>query len=190
MSWPATQFGGAPEVASGPAAVIEYYRSLGFFAQHPPDEILAAFRADWRREPRENMRWDEVLLLRYDESRVWVGNPEIDIFKGNDIYASTLAAWARITDGRFRPEAVVESWESRHGPIALSYRWQGRLHELRPVHRDNWLDLQIIGQLNQQIAGTGYGFNYAINGNFCLVTFLSREVEARLRHDRRFPFAL
>ena len=173
-----------------PAETIDYYRRLGFYSRESTGEILTRYRAEWGKEPPAGKPWDDVFLLRYDEAAVWTGDPEADVCSGNDVYASTLAEWAKITNGAFAPTDIRETWHSDAGPIEISFLQDGRRQTIQPSYQDDWIDLEILAELNRITQASGKRFNCAVDGNFCLVVFLSPETERRLRRERGFPFAL
>lgn len=171
-------------------AKIDYYKSLGFFPHLSKEEIERLHREDWGKELTIESPWDEVFLLKYDTTTTWTGDPEADVCQGNEVYAETLQAWAKITNGQFAPGQIEETWQAEEGPIAVSFLLGERRVTLEPKYCDDWIDLDILSDLNRVIESTGKRFNCAVDGNFCLVLFLTPEVEARLRRERNFPFAL
>jgi hypothetical protein len=177
-------------VLQTPSETIEYYRQFGFFSQQSTEQILARATKEWGKEPPAGKVWDDVFLLRYDEAAARHGDPEADVCEGNEVYVSTLEAWAKITNGAFAPTDIQEEWQSERGPIEVSFLLEGRSVTIKPKYQNDWIDLAILLQLNQIIKADGKRFNCAVDGNFYLLVFLSPEAEKRLRLERGFPFAL
>jgi hypothetical protein len=175
---------------SSPAGIIDYYRKLGFFSQQSNEQVLWAYREEWDKEPPASGPWDDVFLLGYDKATAWTGDPEADVCDHNQVYISTLKEWAGITKGVFSPTEIEEKWHSETGPIDVSFLLNGERHTLHPEYQDDWIDLEVLLQLNRILEPSGKRFNCAVDGNFCLLLFLSRETEQRLRKERAFPFAL
>ncbi len=120
----------------------------------------------------------------------WAGDPKADVCDGDNVYAEVVKEWAEITGGAFAPTDIHEKWHSVIGPIEVSFLVNGQPNLITPTHRDDWIDLKIVAQLNRILEASGKRFNYVVDGNFCLLLFLSPEMELRLRQERAFPFAL
>ena len=76
------------------------------------------------------------------------------------------------------------------GPVRVTFRVGGEEASVSPVVRDDWIDLDVLGELNFFTVGVGWKFNYAVDGNFCVVTFLPVDVERKLKRERKLPLVL
>lgn len=128
-------------------------RRLGFFATYDGDETAAAelasdYRAEWGRDSEAGEEHLELLLAQFDAARVWWEDTEADVAAGNDVYVSALAGWARISRGAFAPSEIREEWLGEEGPVLLHLRLGGREHTLTPRYLDDYLDTEILSQVN------------------------------------------
>lgn len=55
-------------------------------------------------------------------------------------------------------------------------------------HLDDWIDLEVLRQINTLIASSGRQFECAVDGNFALVLCLTQEQRERMQTERHFPF--
>jgi hypothetical protein len=186
-------FGGSPKApapSETPQEIIEYYRKLGYFAGQTTESVLSTFREEWGKEPTTGQPFDDVWLLRYDARKIWADDPEADVCEANQVYMDVLAKWGKITDGVFSPTEIEEKWESETGPIEVSFILDGKRRAIHPKYQDDWIDLEVLTELNRILEPTGRRYNCALDGNFCLLLFLDPQTEKKIRKERRFPFAL
>lgn len=179
---------GAARGELGP--VLKYYQAQGLLVGMNAEEIAARHREKLGCEPKAETPWDEIFLLSLDRERTWTGDPEADVCATNQVYRTVLAEWSRISGGRFVPAEIVEKWESEAGPVLVTFVVEGNSASVSPQVRDDWIDLDVLGELNFFTVMSGWKFNYAVDGNFCLVTFLPIEVERRLKRERQLPLVL
>ncbi len=180
----------APASTSAAQAFLSYYQPLGFFAGLTVESLREKFHAKWSHEPKFETPWDELFLLALDRERTWTSDPEADVCAENSVYATVIEEWARLTGGHFAPSNIAETWASGTGPVRVAFRLNGEEASVSPQVRDDWVDLDVLGELNFFTIGQGGKFNYAIDGDFCLVTYLPIEVDKRLRTERRLPLVI
>jgi hypothetical protein len=172
-----------------PEEAIRFYQQLGFFVGANPATIVEWYTDDHYEPPRPQNPWDDVFLFSYTDKEVWTGDPEADVCAQNKVYSEILPQWALISDGAFAPVNVQEHWQTNTGPITVSFELGGSHAVVRPGYQEDWIDLGVLLQINRLIAGSGKQFECAFDGNFALVMCVSPETKAKMRAQRRFPFA-
>ncbi len=154
----------APEAPEITATVAELLR-IGWFADRPDRdpaplarEIDAAYRDEYGNGIDPADRFSDLLVASRDPSRVWWQDLEADVASGNDVYAATVADWAAISVGAFRPESINGLWATDEGPVTVSMLVDGHPVELHPVVAEDWIDLGILQPINELIGSSGRRF--------------------------------
>jgi hypothetical protein len=173
----------------GAEDVVRFYQDLGFFEGADPAHIVGRYTDDLGQPPREDMPWDDVYLLAYSQDQVWSDDPEADVCAGNLVYTGLLPEWARISQGAFAPSDVQEHWATETGPVTLTFQLAGQRVSVSPSYQDDWIDLDVLQQINSLIAQTGRQFECTADGNFAVVMCLTPEQKKAMRERRSFPFA-
>jgi hypothetical protein len=169
------------------ASLVRRYRESGFLAgRSESDEELAQHV-----EPTDpGSAHDHLDVLGVDRDRVWWEDTEVDMFPEERPYATALERWGAISGGALRPEQIEETWaDEEEGPVTVSFVQAGERVELHPKWNDDWLDLDVLHDLNRLIAPSGrrfvQGHTYGQDAFVLCVTAAERE---RL-HELGFPFA-
>ena len=189
MSWLSKIFKGNTENTNSPEEVIRFYQQLGFFAGADPTAVVERYADEHGKSPSASEPWDDVFLLAYSEGQAWAEDPEADVCAENEVYSEVLPQWARISHGAFTPSGITEHWESESGPITLSFELGVQPASVSPSYQDDWIDLQVLQQINRLITASGRQFECAVDGNFALVLCLTAEQKRTMQTQRRFPFA-
>jgi hypothetical protein len=187
MRWFSKIFKG--DSGSGPEEVIRFYQQLGFFTGANPAGVVHRYTEEHGHSPRADKPWDDVFLLAYSEGDVWADDPEADVCAENQVYTEVLSEWAHISRGAFAPADITEHWESDAGPVTLSFRLGGQPASVSPSYQDDWIDLEVLQQINALIAPSGRQFECAGDGNFALVLCLTPDEKKAMQTQRNFPFA-
>jgi hypothetical protein len=169
--------------------VIRFYQHLGFFKAVEPATVIQRYIDGYGEPPSADNRWDDVFLLAYAEGEVWAEDPEADVCADNEVYSEVLPEWARISQGAFLPDNITEDWESETGPVTVSFDLGGQPASVSPSYQDDWIDLEVLHQINQLIAASGRQFECAVDGNFALVLCLTPDQKRTMQGQRNFPFA-
>jgi len=169
--------------------VILFYKELGFFAKVESYSLVEKFEKHHGDLPKVDNPWDDVFILAYSVGQSWADDPEADVCDTNRVYTTVLLEWAGISNGVFTPTKIDEIWETEEGPITVSFQIEGAEHIVKPKYLEDWIDLDVLQQINQTIAKRHRQFFYAIDGNFALVLCLSDEQKRRMKRERGFPFA-
>ncbi len=176
---------------------IEYFRSLNFFERYKQlstTELAALlngrFEQEWGKEPDPSRKTSELLLLAYDEDRVWWNDTEADVCGENTVYTQTLQEWGRISRGAFLPDEVKEHWETEQGPIEISCALNGRPVQLYPDYREDYIDLNLLLQINKLIEKTNMRFElYEPFDQTGFVVVLTDQEKKMLQKKRGWRFA-
>lgn len=178
-----------PTAYSTPEAVIRFYQDVGFFTDSKAVNVLKRWTAEMGGFPDPSKRWDDAYLLRLSVGDVWADDPEADVCAENRVYSEVLLEWANVSHGAFNPRDIDEQWEGEKGPVHLAFTLAGRPAKISPAYQNDWIDLEVLRQINDLIAASGRQFECATDCNFALVVCLTPEQKQRMRTERNFPFA-
>ena len=166
---------------------MRHYRESGFLAgRSEPDEEIARHV-----EPTDlGSAHDHLDVLGLDRERVWWEDIEVDMFPEERPYATALERWAAISGGALRPEEIDETWaDDEEGPVTVSFVHDGERVELHPKWNDDWLDLDLLHDLNRLIAPSGRRFAQGhTHGQDAFVLCVTADERERLQ-QLGFPFA-
>ena len=175
---------------------VKFFRKLDFFEgyQALSDEELADFlhqrylsEIDDRIDISNNIT--ELLLLQFDTNRVWWNDTEADVCEQNAVYKRTLIELAQISRGVFNPKNIFETWESETGPIIISYTQDQKLCSLHPTYLDDYIDLGILNEINEQLDNTKHKFaTFQPFDQTAFVLAISQKEEQLLRKYRHWQF--
>jgi hypothetical protein len=172
-----------------PEEVIRFYQQIGFFIEDDPEIIVQKYADDYGAFPDPDKPWDDVFMLAHSTHNVWADDPEADVCAENLVYSKVVPEWANISGGAFPLNRVEEQWESKSGPITLRLYLNDKTAIVKPNYQDDWIDLEILQQINGIIAASGRQFECAVDGNFSLVLCLTAQQRKTLKEHRQFPFA-
>jgi len=190
MSWFSKILKSDSAKTSSPEDVIRFYQRLGFFAGADVATVVQRYSDDHGESPNAaKPPWDDVFLLAYSDGDVWADDPEADVCAEHEVYSEVLPQWARISHGAFAIGGISEHWDGDSGPITLSFQLGDRQASVSPSYQDDWIDLEVLRQINALIAPSGRQFECAVDGNFALVLCLTPEQKTTMQTQRRFPFA-
>jgi|GEM_PF-2305026 len=185
------------------ADAIKFYRSIGFFEEYKnmSDEELFTLLNDkltqlWSPEydpfypenPFAYTDYADLYLLGLDEKRVWLEDLEADVGKGNDVYVETIKRWGYISNGNFTPENIIESWESVDRPAVIEFDLNGKKHKLTAQNYNDFIDIEILNQINPLIKDTGNEFVYIVIDQMTFVACLSEEQQSLIESKRGLLF--
>ncbi len=171
------------------AQAIRFYQELGFFEGQTPDEVIEEFFLSWRRAPSVEQWWDEAYLLGLERKQVWTADPEADVVPEGNVYPGVIHQWANISHGAFNPLRITEHW-SEDCQASIEFTLNGQPVSLQPKYLDDWIDLDILEQINDLIKSSERQFNYVCIDNWCLVLCLTADQKRKMKQSRNFPFAL
>lgn len=189
MSWFRKAFKGHSGRANSPEEMVRFYQQLGFFAGADPASIVQRYTEDHGAPPDSSKPWDDVFLLAHSDGDVWADDPEADVCADNEVYSRVLPQWAAISHGAFALRSLTEHWADENGPVTLKFELGGQSASVSPSYQDDWIDLEVLRQINALISPSGRQFECAVDGNFALVLCLTPEQKATMQAQRQFPFA-
>jgi hypothetical protein len=189
MGWFSKIFKDDSTRASSPEDVVSFYQQLGFFVGADATAAVQRYIEEHGAPPDPSKPWDDVFLLAHSQGDVWADDPEADVCAENEVYSEVLPQWAAISHGAFLPGGITEYWANEFGPITLTFELEGQQASVSPGYLDDWIDLDVLRQINSLIVPKGRQFECAVDGNFALVLCLTSEQKTAMRVHRRFPFA-
>jgi len=176
-------------IVGSPEDVVRFYQRLGFFTGADPRSIVQRYTEAHRHPPDTSEPWDDAYLLADAESDVWYGDPEADVCSETHVYCEVLLEWAGISRGTFAPTDITEHWESETGPVTVTFQHDGRFVSISPKYDNDWMDMEVLRQINALIAPSERQFECAVDANFAVVLSLTPEQKKAMQTERRFPFA-
>lgn len=180
---------------------VRVYRAAGFFRRYEAlrdDELAGRLEAEhleqWSEAlgpTPEHPPLAEILVMSKDPERAWWEDTEADVLPGNRVYERVLGQWADISLGSFRPDRVAERWTSPSGPVIVEVIAGTERLELHPRVRGDWLDMGILGPLNEMLDRLGAPRRFATldpGDQTAFVTCLSDAERRRIESDRGVGF--
>lgn len=174
---------------------VRYFQPLGFYQVYKnlsESELVEKLAEFWATEggfPFDSANsYIDLFLLQWDFERVWWQDVEADVCMGNEVYAASVERWAKISRSVFLAENVTESWVSpQEVQVHLTVNKQN--YCLYPQVNSDWLDLDILGQINALIQGSGYQFEIVQTGmQIAFVTVLTSTEKQQLQSERNWVF--
>lgn len=159
------------------------------------DEELATAIATWRADlsgedlnPAEYLA--DLIVLGFDDERIWWRDTEADVGSGNTVYVQTLKEWSAISRGTFLPENVREDWTTEEGPIELTFVHRGQVVKLTPQYLDDYIDLGLLTSINSLIRNSGIRLElYKPFDQTGFIVALTASEKKRLEQERGWQFA-
>ena len=176
---------------------VQYFRELGFFDKYhslPNSELVATlenlYREEWGEIFNPEDMLADLLLVKWDENRVWWEDTEADVCSGNGVYKRTLKEWAAISRGVFSPANIQEDWESEDGPVTITFTHDQQTVQLHPQFLDDYIDISILPQINKLIYSSGMEFAvYKVFDQTAFVVVLTAQEKGKLQNERGWRFA-
>ncbi|WNR45166.1 stalk domain-containing protein [Paenibacillus roseipurpureus] len=176
-----------------------YYRNFGFFekdralsSQDFDNKFLAQYNKLTTWNPFDSSKYydpyAELYLLEQDLDHVWFEDLELVVARGKNVYVDTLQAWSWISRGAFRPTAITETWESDKGPVTITFNLNGQKKVIHPQYYGDYLDVNILKEINEMIKGTGYQFVAVQVDQEIFISVLKAEEKLKLQQERYLDF--
>jgi hypothetical protein len=165
----------------------DLYTKIGFFRDIPFEALKQQFMRLHGNETEFRWFWLDVLMLKFNESQVWCGDPECNVDSVNAVYETILSQWSAVSDGLFEPTNIGETWQDWNGPIQVTFDLNGHQCAVRPNYMDDYLDLLIIKQINSFLKSDRLFYCFS-DSNFALVFTLTPS-QHKAFMDLKFPFA-
>lgn len=132
-------------------------------------EYKEIFESDYNPE----MNLEPIEIAQYDQSKLLFLDLEADVFNGNEVYKFVINRFSELSDGKFNPTKLNETWESNGGPIKVSFVSDDEITEFEPEYNNDWLHESVFSICRKKIADKkvrlvycldedGYGYGQAI----------------------------
>jgi hypothetical protein len=175
---------------------IRYFRPLGFYREYQAlseSELTEKLAELWTAEV--GFEFDsadpyiDLFLLQWDFDRVWWQDVEADVCVDNEVYTAMIERFSRISRGAFLAEGISELWNSPKGEIQVSVTINNQEYHICPQVQGDWIDLQVISQINAFIEESTYQFEIVQTGTqVAFVTALTPSEKQSLQSERGWIF--
>ena len=192
---------------------IQYYLTLGFFQKYSQlsdqelTEQIETIRANFRQQFPTERDFNSVYLefadpmfdptmghldpyfLRWDTIRTWSETEGASVSRNNQEYLRAFERWSEISRGYFLPQDLKETWETESESVAIEFTINGMKQRIKPEYFEEYMDLEILVEINLLIAQTGYRFEVCeLSPDWNLVIVLSLAEKERIERERRLEF--
>jgi hypothetical protein len=164
----------------------DFYANVGFFRDLPFDTLRTQFMKLHGGETEFCWLWLDFLMLKFNESQIWTGDPECNVDSANSVYERVIAEWSAVSDGIFAPSNIRENWRHWNGPIEVTFELNGQQRMVRPKYQQDYLDMLILKQINQYLNPEKLFYCFA-DSNFALVFMLDHD-QHKAFLNMGFPF--
>ncbi|HBB30902.1 MAG TPA: hypothetical protein DDZ80_27850 [Cyanobacteria bacterium UBA8803] len=97
--------------------------------------------------------------------------------------------WGEISGGAFSPQELKETWETDSESVSIEFTVNGIRHRIEPEYYEERMDLEVLIEINQLIAETGYRFEVCqVLTDSTLVIVLTLEEKQRIQRERGLKF--
>ena len=132
-------------------------------------EYKEIFESDY--DPEMNL--EPIMIAEYDKNKLLFLDLEADVFNGNNVYKFVINRFSELSDGKFNPIELTETWESNDGPIKVSFISDNELTEFEPEYNNDWLHESVFTICKKKLAekevplvyclgNDGFGYGQAI----------------------------
>lgn len=178
------------------SASIDFFRSISFYNNMNDLTDLDIYRIinDYHQEIygesiNTNNPFFDLHITSFDKSRVWWKDTESDVCSGNNSYTKFLDELSKISRGSFDPSNITEKWESEEGPITVEYYLGNTHHKINPNFIDDYLDIEILRDINNQISSSGYRFEQFMPfDQTAFILVLTKKEKTDLKRKRGWKF--
>ncbi|MBD3584096.1 hypothetical protein [Flavobacterium selenitireducens] len=145
---------------------IAILRKCGFFAdmitlsdQEVFDQLhsnrIAVYSKIFEKTYDPGMNLDEFELACLDNHKMIYIDLEADVCAENKVYKDVILMFSNISDGKFIPKNIKESWHSDSGPISVEFELDNEIINFNPKFSDDWLDQKVFEICRKQIEAKG-----------------------------------
>lgn len=174
---------------------LDFYRARDFFAasQESNEQMankLAEALAESMGEGGAPRPEDDVILLAMDPSRALYDQLSFGdaLAPGRNVYVNVLDYLGRISRGAFLPGNLKEHWETRHGPIKVTFTLNEKERSVTAGHWEGFFDFRILLQLNALMWDTPFRFEMVPLDDMLFVTVLKAEEKCDIERLRGLCF--
>jgi hypothetical protein len=175
---------------------IRYFRPLGFYKEYESlseDDLAEQLGELWYEDVESGIdttdQYVDLFLLQWDSDRVLWRDAEADVCMGNEVYVRTIEQLSEISRDAFLVQNITELWDSPQGDIRVCMTIDGRDYCLSPEYQGDWLDIDVIEQINAFIQRSDYRFEIVSTGmQMAFVTVLTASEKQQLHLERGWVF--
>ncbi len=171
------------------AEAVLYFRKLGFyeeFADLPDGKLVEKIKAlrEYESGTKLTHKTQLLLLLAQDKKRVWFRDAELC---WDQQYVKFVEEWGKISCGTFNPEEITETRDKEK--VKITFIHNGQKFEIYAGNFGEWLDLGVLGWINEIIRDTKYQFWDIVTGTqeACIVC-VTAEQKKQLKKDLGLKF--
>jgi hypothetical protein len=179
-------------------STLNYFLDLGFCSSYSEKFKFKVFEHILEEIERIGMRdidssrlyrHIDLEMLKWDKSRTWLYDVEGDVCIENTVYVGVLNRLSKISKGIFQPQNISEEWDTPKGEIHLKFLLNGKQHEIRPKYMNDWIDAQVIREVNLLLESDRVKFEIVLTGDQTVfVTMLSPSEKKQIETDRKWIF--
>jgi hypothetical protein len=175
---------------------VRYFRPLGFYKEYESlseNDLVEQLGELWYEEVESEIdstdQYVDLFLLQWDSDRVWWRDMEADVCMGNEVYVGMIERLSEISHDAFLVRNITELWDSPQGDIRVCMTMHGRDYCLSPKYQGDWLDIDVIEQINTFIQRSDYRFELVPTGmQMAFVTALTASEKQQLHLERGWVF--
>ncbi len=173
---------------------LKFYAPMGFFPGGEGDvkalaeELYEPLFEGGEFDPDDPIQ--DLYLLSFDSTRALCDDLSFgDALQPKlDVYVGVVEYLAKISRGQFKPTEIKESWDSRKGPIRLTFQWQGQRRQLTVGVWEGYFDFRILLQLNHLLRESLYSFEMVPLDDMLFVCMLKPDEKLRMERERGLSF--
>jgi hypothetical protein len=124
-------------------------------------EYKEIFESDY--DPKMNL--EPIEIAEYDKSKLLFLDLEADVFNGNNVYKLVINRFSELSDGKFNPTELTETWESNGGPIKVSFISDNKITEFEPEYNNDWLHESVFTICKEKLAEKGVPLVYCLDND-------------------------
>lgn len=163
--------------------ILRILKSTGFFRKNtkakPTNDTYSILR-------KELTEFSANIALK-DKSKAFLIDIEADVCRENNAYILFLKELEDISDNNFVPTNMEEKWDTDFGPIQVKFSIDGKEYIFKPTYNDDWLDGEIIKDVNNSLNEKSCGFytlkSDYITGQELVIFFLKDNEKAILEKE-------
>lgn len=167
---------------------VLYYRKLGFYEKYshlPEDKLVEKIKKLYRFRSEEEFTYSKLLLLlARDKKRVWYCDAELC---WDQQYVKFVQEWGKISCGTFTPKKITEFRDKEK--VKITFTHNKKFFEIYACNYGEWLDLGVLGWINEIIQDTKYHFwNIVPDSQEVCIVCLTDEQKDQLEKDLELTF--
>lgn len=128
-------------------------------------------------DPQQNADFFDLYVAELDDKRVWWGDLEGGVLNGNNVYATTVEKFGKLSGGYLKPEKIQEEWASDEGPVKVSFWDSDTLRVFDLKFHDDWYDIDFFKHLESSMKKNGSPYQFYMHDQTGQDVFVIRLTE-------------